>query len=204
MASFETVFDGETRDRLVGSLVLVCRDRAIAEELAQEALAKGWVHWNRISNYQSPKAWVWRCAFNAAASAGRRRSAEARAFRRAYQPEDCGPDPALKIALWRCIEQLSERQRAAIVCRYYGDLSIRETAKVLGCREGTVKALTSQGLDRLRSMDLIDQSKRREPGTRAKSQAVDADVTVAETIDGAADELVNELAGRKVVQRARR
>lgn len=206
MAAFETVFDGETRDQLVGSLVLVCGDRAIAEELAQDALAKGWAHWARISKFRSPKAWVWRCAFNAAASSGRRRSAELRAYRRAYQPVDTGPDAALTIALQQCIDELSERQRAAVVCRYYSDLSIRETAKVLGCREGTVKALTSQAIDRLRSMDLVEGATRRtEPAERAPERAAHDlardDTTIA---DGATADSTIELAGRKVVHRARR
>lgn len=205
MAAFEIVFDGETRDRLVGSLVLVCGDRAIAEELAQDALAKGWAHWARISKFRSPKAWVWRCAFNAAASSGRRRSAELRAYQRSYQPVDHGPDPALTIALRRCIDDLSERQRAAIVCRYYSDLSIRETAKVLGCREGTVKALTSQAIDRLRSMDLVEQTTRRTDLRSTPSQAADDHARDDTVIAGepATDDSAG-LAARKVVQRARR
>lgn len=206
MAAFETVFDGDTRDQLVASLFLVCGDRAIAEELAQDALAKAWASWARISKFRSPKAWVWRCSFNAAASAGRRRSAEMRAYRRSYEPADSGPDPAVTIALRRCIEELSERQRAAIVCRYYSDLSIRETAKVLGCREGTVKALTSQAINRLRSMDLVEGTMRRtELGPPAPNAATHEGASDDTEIAGTATaESAVELTGRKVVQRARR
>lgn len=157
MNSFESVFDAETRARLVGSLVLVCGDRATAEDIAQDALATAWSKWRKVAGKDSPKAWVWRCAFNAATSSGRRRSAERRAIDRIaaspWPPEL--PDAAERLALRGAVLSLPERQRLAVVCRYYADLSVAETAKVMGCKEGTVKALTSQGIERLRTMDLI-------------------------------------------------
>ena len=52
--------------------------------------------------------------------------------------------------LWRALSQLSHRQRAAIVLRFYEDLSEVEVAEMLNCAPGTVKSLVSRGLDRLR------------------------------------------------------
>jgi len=156
MTAFEAVFDENTRDRLVGSIFALLGDSAAAEEIAQDALAVGWAQWGRISRFRSPKAWVWRCALNAAESERRRRGAEARALQRSGVVAIDEIDQASKIALRECVDQLSERQRAAIMCRYYSGLSVRETAQVLRCREGTVKALTSQAIDRLRSMDLVE------------------------------------------------
>jgi RNA polymerase sigma factor (sigma-70 family) len=53
---------------------------------------------------------------------------------------------------------LPPRQRAAIVARYFGQLSETETADVLGCAEGTVRALTAQGVASLRrNGNLIDE-----------------------------------------------
>jgi RNA polymerase sigma factor (sigma-70 family) len=46
---------------------------------------------------------------------------------------------------------LPPRQRAAVVLRYFADLSVAETAAAMGCAQGTIKALTSQGLGTLRS-----------------------------------------------------
>lgn len=159
MTAFEATFDADTRDRLVGALVVMCGDRSIAEEIAQDALAKGWAHWPRIQHFRSPRAWVWRCAMNAAASAGRRSAAEKRALVRGFERESDELDHASRLALRECVDQLTERQRAAIVCRYYGELSVKETAKVLGCREGTVKALTSQAIASLREMDLVERAR---------------------------------------------
>jgi RNA polymerase sigma-70 factor (sigma-E family) len=54
--------------------------------------------------------------------------------------------------LFRLLLQLTPGQRAAIVLRYWEDLSEAETAEVLGCSVGTVKSATSRGLARLREL----------------------------------------------------
>lgn len=47
--------------------------------------------------------------------------------------------------------RLPYRQRAAVVLRYYEDLSERQIAELLGCRPGTVKSLLSRGLASLKA-----------------------------------------------------
>ena len=46
---------------------------------------------------------------------------------------------------------LSKRQRAAIVLRFYEDLSDVQTAEILRCSAGTVRSLVSRGMKTLRS-----------------------------------------------------
>lgn len=46
---------------------------------------------------------------------------------------------------------LAPRQRAVLVLRYFDELSIAETARVMRCTEGTVKSQAARGLDSLRS-----------------------------------------------------
>ncbi|NUR94279.1 MAG: sigma-70 family RNA polymerase sigma factor, partial [Kribbellaceae bacterium] len=46
---------------------------------------------------------------------------------------------ALAIEVRRALATLSPKQRAAVVLRYYEDLSVAEIAAELGCAEGTVK-----------------------------------------------------------------
>jgi RNA polymerase sigma factor (sigma-70 family) len=52
--------------------------------------------------------------------------------------------------VWRLLRALPAKQRAAIVLRYYHDLSDADIAAALECREGTVRSLISRGLAALR------------------------------------------------------
>ena len=53
--------------------------------------------------------------------------------------------------MWRALQTLSPGQRAALVLRYYEDLSEAQTAEVLGCSVGTVKSQVHRALNRLRT-----------------------------------------------------
>jgi RNA polymerase sigma factor (sigma-70 family) len=57
-----------------------------------------------------------------------------------------------RLVLRAALMQLSPRQRAVVVLRYYTDLSEQETAAALNCSVGTVKTLASRGLARLRTL----------------------------------------------------
>jgi RNA polymerase sigma factor (sigma-70 family) len=146
-------FVREVRHPLVGSLALYCGDAAVAEELAQEALARAWLRWSKLDD---PKAWTYRAGFNLAASWGRRRSAERRANRRASAGDSPQVDLADVHAVRSAVAALPDRQRAVIVCRFFLTLDVRETAEVLDCAEGTVKAATHQALASLRRSGLVD------------------------------------------------
>jgi DNA-directed RNA polymerase specialized sigma24 family protein len=54
------------------------------------------------------------------------------------------------IAVRAAVASLPPRQRATVVLRYFNDLSVTDTAVILACAEGTVKALTSQAIANLR------------------------------------------------------
>jgi RNA polymerase sigma factor (sigma-70 family) len=53
--------------------------------------------------------------------------------------------------LLRAAQQLPAGQRAVLVLRYFDDLSVEQTAALLGCTTGTVKSQTSRALDNLRA-----------------------------------------------------
>ena len=152
-------FCQEIRGRLVGTLTLYCSDREVAEELAQEALTRTWQRWARVGAMDAPEAYTTRTAINLANSWFRRRLAERRAGARAGDAATVAgpwPDGDLVATVRRAVRSLPERQRAVVIARFYLELNVEETAALLGCAPGTVKATTHQALARLRESGLVD------------------------------------------------
>lgn len=138
--------------RLVGLLTLHVGDVGTAEELAQDAFARVCEHWPRVSEMANRRAWLNRVALNLANSWFRRKGAERRARAR-HGPDLDVPreaDSADAIAVREAVAALPCRQRMALVLRYYEDLSVAQTSEVMGCADGTVKALTHHAIRALR------------------------------------------------------
>lgn len=147
----------ELLPQLVGALTLHTGDRAVAEELAQEALVRLWQRWPRVRELNSPHAWAHRVASNLASSWWRRRAAERRAHRRVgpEHGEQPSTGPAEAMALRQAVAGLPQRQREAVVLRYYLQLPAEEASEAMGCAAGTVRALCRQGLARLRQEGVV-------------------------------------------------
>ncbi len=140
------------RPRLLGALTLYCGERHVAEELAQETLARVWAHWSTVRSAPNPEAWTHRVGLNLAASHYRRRAAERRARGRLGHEVDAPPvDPADMLAVRQAVARLPRGQRTAIILRYYLDLPVAETAAVMGCSEGNVKSQTARGIATLKA-----------------------------------------------------
>ncbi|HSJ19981.1 MAG TPA: SigE family RNA polymerase sigma factor [Nocardioidaceae bacterium] len=139
--------------RLVGLLALYTGDRAVGEDLAQETLLRLHQHWPRVRDMASPHAWLSSVGLNLARSWWRRRFAEQRAHSRLRRaPLNVpSPEPSDVVAIRSAVAALPPRERAALVLRYYGGLSVAETAEALGCAEGTVKSLTYKAVAVLRT-----------------------------------------------------
>lgn len=69
-----------------------------------------------------------------------------------------GPDVVERLSQLELLRQLPPRRREAVVLRFYYDLSVQETAAALGCSEGTVKSLTSRGLESLRALTVLAET----------------------------------------------
>jgi RNA polymerase sigma factor (sigma-70 family) len=71
---------------------------------------------------------------------------------------DMSATVAERSRLEAALAQLSPRQRAAVVLRYYQDLPDRQVAEVLGCPVGTARSHASRGVARLRQLlaDVIE------------------------------------------------
>jgi RNA polymerase sigma factor (sigma-70 family) len=135
-----------------GALLLYCGSRETAEELTQETLARVWEHWSEVATMEQPDRWALRVAFNLAKSAFRRRRVARSSQRLLVDVSTTSdPDPSSGLVVRAAIATLPPRQRAAVVLRFYNDLSVADTARALDCAPGTVKALTSQAIAGLRT-----------------------------------------------------
>ncbi|MDQ1712540.1 MAG: hypothetical protein QOE45_1990 [Frankiaceae bacterium] len=149
-----TAFVRERGPALTRTAFFLTGDRHLAEDLVQTALAQTYVHWSRIRDLDQVEAYTRRVLVNANAAWWRRRSASEVPVDSV--PDVAGADDTLAVAerepLVAALRRLPQRQRAAVVLRYYADLSEADTAAALGCTLGTVKRHTSRGLDRLRRL----------------------------------------------------
>ena len=125
------------------------------EDLLQAALERMLRHWHRVEG--DPEGYLRRTIYHLAAD-GWRRQRRWRERLPLLQGPDHGivPDASAQVdqrdELFRLLLQLPPGQRAAIVLRYWEDLSEVQAAQVLGCSRGTVKSAASRGLARLREL----------------------------------------------------
>jgi RNA polymerase sigma factor (sigma-70 family) len=147
-----SVFCAVQFPKLVGALTLYSGNRAIAEELAQEALIRACQHWHRVRRLDRPASWVHHVALNLARSHLRRGAAQRRAEARLEAPVggNESTDANDSVALRAALAGLPHRKRAVLILRYYAGLSVIETANYLGLPEGTVKRLAHEAIEALR------------------------------------------------------
>lgn len=127
-------------------------DREQAEDLVQDAFVRVAGRFRHLRVPDSFDAYLRRTIVNQFTSQLRRRKLErAHAAReRGLEPVTPPDDPALRDELWCALATLPDRQRAAVVLRYYEDLSERETAQILGVSTGAVNQLVVRAMASLR------------------------------------------------------
>jgi RNA polymerase sigma-70 factor (sigma-E family) len=132
---------------------LLTGDRAFAEDLVQEAFVRVVGRFRHLRVPDAFDAYLRRTVVNLHTSHLRRRRLE-RAYleREGRVPtETAMPDVGAREDLWRAVLALPPRQRAAIVLRFYEDLSERETADALGCSTAAAKSLVARAMQTLRA-----------------------------------------------------
>jgi RNA polymerase sigma-70 factor (sigma-E family) len=140
--------------RLYRLAYLLTTDEPAAEDLLQTAMERTFARWPQVTRMDSPQAYVRRLMVNAVVS-DHRRPPRRREWLRAVLPERPRAAPedvhvVDHLLLWPLVCALPERQRAAVVLRYYEDLSERETAEVLSCAVGTVTSQMHDAVQALR------------------------------------------------------
>ena len=159
--SFAAFVDARSTE-LLRTAYLLTGDRGHAEDLLQTALLRTARHWARAR--EAPVAYVRRVLANL--------SHDHRRSRRRRPPEAPLPaDPDVLAVVDPGVDRIPDRrdvvtalaalptrQRQVVVLRFFSDLSVEQTAELLGCSTGTVKSYTSRALSRLRDLLAEDVS----------------------------------------------
>ena len=148
------------RPVLLGMAIGLTGNRADAEDLMQAALAKTYLAWDKISDRAALDGYVRRAMVNTHISWWRRRKVDE------YPTDDIPDQPVadssasseIHDSLRRAIDRLPHRMRAAVVLRFFEDMTEAEVADVLGVSQGTVKSTVSRAVAKLRSdADLLSE-----------------------------------------------
>jgi RNA polymerase sigma-70 factor, ECF subfamily len=134
--------------RLVIQVAALVGDIEDAEDIVQEAFGRCATHWQKVSGYDDPEAWVRSVAFNLARSRWRRLTRGARAIGRLRNVDHSAPDDG-NLALMIAISRLPGDEREVLVRHHLLDLPVAAVALQLGVPEGTVKSRLARARSRL-------------------------------------------------------
>ena len=139
------------REPLLRLARLLTGSEPLAEDVVHDAFLGLSRHWDTVEN---PDGYLRTSVVNLTRTAHRRSTREREKRERAeraglYQVVTNQPDLD---ETWDVLRRLPDRQRAAIVLRFYEDLPEAEIARLLRCRPGTVKSLIHRGLARVREV----------------------------------------------------
>lgn len=142
-------------DRLRATAYLLCGDWHLAEDLVQAAFTKLYLAWPRVSQVEHLDQYARRTLVRTFLSERRR------AWRREdpvqQVPESRGRRDGAdtgaeeRLILLNALAALPGRQRATLVLRFWEDMSVEQTADLLGVSAGAIKTHTSRGLANLRA-----------------------------------------------------
>jgi RNA polymerase sigma-70 factor (sigma-E family) len=132
---------------------LLTGDPHVAQDLAQDAFTRVA---GRLLHLRRPEAfgpYLRRTVVNLARTHFRRERAERRAFVRTGtgEPRARDPEVADRETLRHALRDLPERQRVAVVLRFYEDMTYDQIAEAMRCRPGTVGSLLTRAMQTLRS-----------------------------------------------------
>ncbi|MDR1710263.1 MAG: SigE family RNA polymerase sigma factor [Propionibacteriaceae bacterium] len=127
---------------------LVIGNREDARDAVQDALLGAYKRWDRLGD--DPLAYVRRSIVNANISAWRKRRRETPVAQVQSNSWDQGPQVETTWVRRMC-GNLPTKQRAAVIMRYYEDMSFAQIAEILGCPETTARSLLHRGLAQLRA-----------------------------------------------------
>ena len=141
------------QDRLFRLATVWLQQDQYAADVVQEVFLRSIGGLAAFRFRSAPFTWLYRATRNVCHEYNRRRRTEPLAV----EPDDPSPGVEQQVARSEAARQvrnmladLPERQREVVLLRVFEDLSVRDTARAMGCREGTVKALLHKATNRLR------------------------------------------------------
>lgn len=143
-SDFDAFFASTSR-RVVGQVFAMTGDLGEAEDAVQEAYARAWQRWSKISTYAEPEAWVRTVAFRISVSSWRKTRNRLAAHRRSDEGESApGVNPD-RLAVIQALRRIAPEQRQVIVLHHLIGLGIEEVAYEVGVSSGTVKSRLARG-----------------------------------------------------------
>ncbi len=156
---------------LRSALALTGGNRADAEDLVQATLIKTYRSWDRISDLAAVDTYVRRAMVNTHISAWRRRKVdEYPTDEIPDQPDiDLSEERDLRDVLQQALDRLPRQMRAAVMHRFYEDMTEPQVAAAMGITVGTVKSTVARAVGKLRE----DEQLREEIVPRSEHPCVD-------------------------------
>lgn len=149
-------FDGIVRrfkDPVYRLAMVWLYDSQHADDAVQEVFIRAYKGLRRFRFGAAPFTWLYRTTRYVCNEFNRRRTTESLDD----EPPDTGNTPQRIVAMHdtarrvrALVSELPERQREVVLLRIFEEMSVAETARAMGCREGTVKALLHKATKRLR------------------------------------------------------
>jgi RNA polymerase sigma-70 factor (sigma-E family) len=141
---------------LVRLAALVVRDTPTAEEVVQDAFVAMHGGWQRLRDAENALAYLRQAVVNRSRSVIRHRTFVDKNMQKAPPDMPSAEHGAMaqleRSAVVEALHKLPERQRQAIVLRYYADLSEAEIAAAMKISRGAVKSHTARGMAALRAV----------------------------------------------------
>ena len=140
---------------LVRLAAMLVRDTPTAEEVVQDAFVAMHDGWHRLRDSEKALAYLRQAVVNRSRSVLRHRTVVEKNLQKAPPDMPSAEHGAMVLlerhAVVAALRDLPDRQREAIVLRYYGDLSEADIATAMGISRGAVKSHTSRGMAALRA-----------------------------------------------------
>jgi RNA polymerase sigma-70 factor (sigma-E family) len=140
---------------LVRLAALLVRDTPTAEEVVQDSFVAMQGGWQRLRDTEKALAYLRQAVVNRSRSVLRHRTVVDKNLQKAPPDMPSAEHGALVLlersAVVAALRGLPDRQREAIVLRYYADLSEAEIATAMGISRGAVKSHTARGMAALRN-----------------------------------------------------